>query len=239
MNDELSGTPVDPMSFGAARHVDAPGVNDFLSSTRYVRRRAELNDALATTLIALRATTVAERRGGARALSRLSRGELGWGSLPLRDFFTDGRSREDLGQLIVNEPDASVVESLLSSVQFGYSRFIVHPLWDPLHEEGAPAGYRGWAGDVAGSVRDHPSRAVRGWSAYLSVLAGDPRGWEQYLQVLPHAATTVWLADAVERFGETMTPGQRAGLRDVLRTHPPRGAGRLSAHEAALAALTN
>lgn len=122
-------------------------------------------------------------------------------------------------------------------MQFGYSRFIVHPMWEPLEESDVPEDYRAWAGGVARSVREHPDRAVRGWSAYLAVLAGDSRGWEQYLEALPHAATIVWCADAIERFGESMTSAQRAELVSSLQANVPRSSRARVAKEAALAAL--
>ncbi|MGW8482686.1 hypothetical protein ACWGJP_06075 [Microbacterium sp. NPDC055903] len=194
-------------------------IADVLQSPRYASRAAESAMELAEVESGLGSDDPKVRIAAARRLSALTRAELSWLLLPIREYFLDARTLEVLAAVLRAETEVTVRDSLLNTLRHASERFVTHPMWDPLR---AASDERIWyerLHPIAASFSEVSDASTRVEAAYLLAACGDGRAWDVFLQVIPRrSAALATLELAVLQYPQSIADEQRSALADLADT---------------------
>ncbi|MHC6203980.1 hypothetical protein ACYULU_12400 [Breznakiellaceae bacterium SP9] len=182
--------------------------------------QVKFTDELNTALTNIQTANVALRLAGAKRLSFYSRRELGWNCLCVREWFLNEKNKAVLTSVVFNEDDERVLDNLLSTMNFFYSRYITHSMWKSLYDYAVDSECKEWLRTIAEKFINHGAFSAVKQAAFILAEIGDSRAWDIFGNLLKkRASISAWVCLACGLYAKnSMTAKQRDALIQTFET---------------------
>lgn len=188
-------------------------IENWLSSERYAKGAAKLSAEFAELNSALVSSDPQKRLSATRRLSTLSRSELSWFLLPVREYFLEPTTQRLIAESFRLETETKTRDRMLNTLRHASEQFVEHPMWTPKKSQIDHDAWRLWVHGIAESFAGDRRSSTRAEAAYLLALCGDPRAWALFLdEVRRRPGALTMLHDAVVRYPSSITPELRASI---------------------------